>query len=328
MTVSRSDIERLLAQLEQEIERPEAGIYGPGSASWKVDRESIIFLAGGRAALLQLAHPFVAHAVDQHSDTRNDPLGRFQRTFDNVFAMVFGDLDKAMRSARRVHAIHTRIHGQIAEDVGAFARGASYDANDEDALLWVHATLLDSAIVAYELVLGPLSPIEKRQYYAESRRFARLFGIPDSVLPADWDAFQAYMKRMLASDVIAVGKPAREMGRFLFSTPKPAARPLFAWLQTMTAGLMPEHLREPFGLSWSRRDRAIFAASVTALRRTYPLVPPRLRYVPAYVRARRRLAGEKGPDRVGDLLERIAMSAIDAKPRAKKKRSSAARAAG
>lgn len=175
MTVSRADIEGELARLEAEVQRPEAGIYGPGSASWKVDRESIIFLAGGRAALLQLAHPFVAHAVDQHSDTRNDPLGRFQRTFDNVFAMVFGDLAQAERSARRVHAIHTRIQGHIAENVGAFAAGSFYEANDENALMWVHATLLDSAILAYEQVLGPLSPLDRRQYYAESRRFARLF---------------------------------------------------------------------------------------------------------------------------------------------------------
>ena len=323
MTVSRADIEGELARLEAEVQRPEAGIYGPGSASWKVDRESIIFLAGGRAALLQLAHPFVAHAVDQHSDTRNDPLGRFQRTFDNVFAMVFGDLAQAERSARRVHAIHTRIQGHIAENVGAFAAGSFYEANDENALMWVHATLLDSAILAYEQVLGPLSPLDRRQYYAESRRFARLFGIPQQVLPEDWDAFQAYMRRMLASDVIRVGRPAREMGRFLFSTPKPSARPLFAWLRVMTAGLMPERLRAPFGLSWTRRDRALYAASIAALRRTYPLVPPRLRYVAAYVRATRRLDGVEGPDRVGNLLERIAMSAIDARPRRKRARRAA-----
>src|SRR5258706_10449611 len=90
MTVTRADLESHIEHLRAEVKDPKAGIYGPGSISWTIGKEAILFLGGGRAALLQLAHPAVAHAVDQHSATRNDPLGPFQRTFDNVFAMVSG----------------------------------------------------------------------------------------------------------------------------------------------------------------------------------------------------------------------------------------------
>ena len=106
-----------------------------------LDREAINFLCAGRAALLQLAHPFVAHAIDQHSDTRRDPLRRFRRTFAFVYSMIFGSMDHAFACARRVHRIHERIHGNIAEDVGAFTQGSPYEANDEEALYWVYATL-------------------------------------------------------------------------------------------------------------------------------------------------------------------------------------------
>lgn len=311
MTVSRADLEQMIAALQAEVPDPRAGIYGPGSQSWEIDKEGILFVGGGRAALLQLAHPFVAHAVNQHSATKTDPLGRFQRTFDNVFAMVFGDLDRAIRSARRVHAIHSRIRGPIEEDVGAFAEGTRYEANDEHALLWVHATLLDTAIEVYELVIRRLTYVEKDAYYQESKRFARLFGISDAVLPGDWQAFRAYFENMLQSDQIAIGAPAREMAGFLFANPKPAARPLFRWLELMTAGLLPPRLRAGFGFRWGAIDAALFRASVSALSATYPRLPRRLRYVPAYVSARRRMAGRSGPDRIGQLLERLALSSID-----------------
>jgi uncharacterized protein (DUF2236 family) len=138
-----------------------------------------------------------------------------------------------------------------------------------------------------------------------------LFGLSDEVLPADWDAFSEYFERMIASDQIAVGKPAREMASFLFASPKPFARPLFRWLELMTAGLMPERLRAPFGFSYGPLDEKLFSASLSMLRATYPRLPRRLRYVPAYVAARRRLAGRKGPDRFGQLLERLALKTLD-----------------
>jgi uncharacterized protein (DUF2236 family) len=301
----------LIEAVRAEVPDPRSGLYGPGSISWEVGKEAVLFVGGGRAALLQLAHPFVAHAVDQHSATKTDPLGRFQRTFDAVFAMVFGDLERAIKSARRVHAIHSRIRGEIGEDVGAFPRGTHYEANDEDALLWVHATLIDTSVLVYEQAVRPLSLAEKDRYYRESVRFARLFGIPDSVLPRDWTEFRAYFEDMVASDRIAVGKPAREMAEFLFATPKPALRPLFRWLELMTAGLMPARLRAPFGFRYGRFDDALFRASLRALRATYPHLPRRLRYVPAYVAARRRLAGRTGPDRIGRLLEKIALKGLE-----------------
>ncbi|MGE0321616.1 MAG: oxygenase MpaB family protein [Polyangiaceae bacterium] len=307
MVVSRADLEATISRLESEVEDPRVGIYGPQSQSWKISKEAILFLGGGRAALLQTAHPYVAHGVDQHSATRTDPLGRFQRTFDNVFAMVFGDLESAIRSARRVHNIHTKITGLIQEHVGRFPAGSSYLANDEEALFWVHATLIETAVQVYELILRPLSYDEKDRYYQETRRFAYLFGIPDRVMPKDWDAFAAYNREMWDSDTLKVGKPALELRRFLFATPKPAYGPLFRWLETMTAGLMPERLRDEYELPWTPADQRWFRASVSGLKLSYPRLPARLRYLPAYVDARRRLAGKQGPDRVGQFLERLVM---------------------
>src|SRR5271163_297332 len=197
--------------ITQLTSNPRAGIFGPSSTSWKVNRESALFLGAGRAALLQLAHPWVAAALDRHSNLRADPLARFHNTFRVVFTMIFGTLDQAVASSRYLYQLHTRIQGELPEAVAAYPRASRYYANEVSALCWVYATLVDSALLAYEAVLPPLSPTEREAYYAESKTMAALFGIPPDALPVDWGGFEAYMQAMWASDALGVNALSREL---------------------------------------------------------------------------------------------------------------------
>ncbi len=303
--VTRPDLERTLEELARRVRDPCEGLFGPTSMLWEIGRESICFLGGGRAALLQLAHPYVAHGVDQHSKTRSDPFGRFQRTFANVFDMIYGDLESAIRSARRVHRIHEHISGPIREEVGRYRDGVRYRANEIPALVWVHATLWDSAVQSFELVVRPLTAAEKDAYYQETKRFALLFGIPAGALPPDWASFEEYNRRMWESDEIVVGEPAREIASFLFTPPDPLLRPVTQWSKIVTAGLLPERIRAGFGLKFGATERRVFDATVRALRLTHRRWPYRVRYLPPYVGARRRLQGRTGRDRVGEWLTRL-----------------------
>ncbi len=314
MTVERDDLERSLDAIRAEVRDPRAGIYGPESASWRINREAVVMLGGGAAALLQLAHPYVAHAVDQHSHTRTDPLGRFQRTFAHVFSMVFGDLDHALGAARRVHGVHRGIKGPVREHVGRFAEGHRYRANDEDALFWVQATLVYTAVQVYELAVRALPASEKERYYAESRRFGQLFGIPSRVVPPTWNEFVAYYDDKIASDEIVVGKPALEMSRFLLQPPRAVHAPAMSWMRVFTAGLLPPKLRAQFELPWEPRHERLFRASLPALRASVRVAPPHARFFPAYLEARRRLAGKPERDRVARFLERVALKLIEPSP--------------
>lgn len=304
--VSRDDLQRRLARVRAEVTDPRGGIFGPGSKVWEVNKHSISFLGAGRAALLQLAHPWVAAGVDQHSRTRDDPFGRFQRTFFHVFRMVYGDLDTALRAGRAVHRIHERVTGAVGEEAGPFAAGSGYRANDPDALLWVHATLWDTSILCFESVVRPLALEERRTYYAETCRFARLFGIPDDVLPARWEDFDGYVRAMLDGDVLTVTEPARRMAEFLFRPLVPGSGALMERYAELTAWLLPARLADGFGLGrGGEAGRRRTEATLAHLRRVWPYLPRRVRYLPAYVDARRRLAGRTGPDPVGVLLNRL-----------------------
>ena len=299
------ELERELSAIRAAVSDPRAGLYGPSSQLWAVNREAVIFLGGARAALLQLAHPWVAEAIERHSSTRRDPLGRFQRTFRNVFAMVYGDLESAFTAARRVNGVHTRIRGRLSETVGAWTAGERYLANAPEALLWVHATLWDTSVLVFETMVRKLDVGEKDRYYDETRLFAKLFGIPDDLLPSSWTEFERYNHDMWRSPRLGVGRAAREIGGFLFEPRHAVLAPVTWWLRRMTAEWMPQPLRAGFGLPDDRIQRMVYRLSIRALRSSRPLWPRRLRFVPPYLAALRRLSGEPGPDRAGDLLTRL-----------------------
>ncbi len=303
-TVDRRDLDAALVRVCAAVSDPRAGIFGPGSTVWEISREAVVFLGGGRAALLQLAHPFVAQAVAEHSVTRTDVMGRFIRTFDHVFAMVYGDLDGALASARRVHAIHRRVTGEISEHVGGFAPGTAYAANTPEALLWVLATLWQTTIQVFELMVRPLAAAEKQAFYDESKRFAALFAVPEAVLPADWPAFERYWEDMLASPRITAGRVGAELGRLLLKPPGSMLGPMWDWYAAVTARLLPERLRAEFGLPYGRVEQALADGSLATIRALRWTLPDRLRYLPAYVDAQRRVAGQ-GPDALGRLVDRV-----------------------
>lgn len=304
MVVTREQLETSLAELARSVRDPREGILGPRSVAWRLGGDLAIFLGGGRAALLQLAHPFVAYAVDQHSRTRADVAGRFQRTFRNVFAMVFGELDDALRAARRVHTVHTRIRGTIPFDIGAWRAGTPYEANDADALRWVHATLVDTTIAVRERLDGALPTALKDAYIVEMNRFAALFGIPDALLAHSWLAHQAYMRGMLASEQIAVAPCAREMAMFLLGRAGSHGQPPLGRLaEAMTASLLPRRLARDFGLSRGRVTKASVTVSLAAFGPMYRLLPKQLVAIPAQSTASRRIKG-RPPSRLASWTER------------------------
>jgi uncharacterized protein (DUF2236 family) len=288
--------------LEWELQRVRAsaagetqGVFGPRSLTWQIDRESAIFLGAGRALLLQLAHPWVAAAIEKHSNVLADPIGRFHRTFSTVFAMVFGTLEQSISAARRLHCRHAIVMGQLPWTAGPFPAGSTYCANAIPALRWVYATLIETALVAYELVLSPLTAQQRERYYRESQLFAGLFGIPKECLPSDWTQFYGYFSAMVESDTLSVSKATRSMARRLI-TGTDLWLPVPGSYQHLTIALLPSQLRGRFGFSFGESHRREIDRAVALIRRLYPLLPTRLRFVGPYQEAQQRLAGRTVPD--------------------------------
>ena len=282
--VSRSSLESLLASVAGSAPDPRAGIFGPASITWRINRESAVFLGAGRAALLQIAHPWVAAALSQHSTVLRDPIARFHNTFRIVYTMIYGSVPQALAASRHLHTLHTRIQGEMHEPVGRWPRGAHYEANEIAALRWVYATLVESAILALELVL-PLTESDRNQYFQESKTLAALVGIPSFALPPDWPAFREYCRETIESDIIGVDPAARAMGQAVLRGAGSWIRPP-RWYRALTAEWLPPRLRSQFGFT---SDEASAACARRWLPRLYPLLPPSLRFVGPYREAQARL---------------------------------------
>ena len=267
------------------------GIFGPASLTWRIDREAVIFLGAGRALLLQLAHPWVAAAIAEHSRTFADPIGRLHRTFDVVFTMVFGSLDQALAAARHLHQRHATIVGLLPEAIGPFDKRSPYCANEVSALRWIHATLVETALMAHHLILPALSIDERERYWAESRLFGALFGLTPVDLPADWASFVAYNETMVRSDILSVSTAAREVAGQVFSGGGTWLRPP-RWYQALSVQMLPERLRMGFGLPFDEHERRAADRALAWIRRVYPTLPTRLRTVGPYQEAQARLQGK------------------------------------
>jgi uncharacterized protein (DUF2236 family) len=289
---TRADLDRHIAAAAAHVRRPIEGIFGQDSASWRMSRESAVFLGAGRAALLQLAHPWVAAALDQHSSLLAKPIARFHNTFRVVFTMIFGTAEQAFTSARSLYQMHTRITGEVPETVAGYEKGSRYEALHIPALKWVHATLIESAVIAYECVLPPLSSEERGKYYAESKILAGLFGLPADALPAEWDGFKSYIAGMFASEALGVSDRARYMAQRIM-TGAGSRIHVPRWYRALTAEWLPERFREEFGFEFGPRDEKSANRARRWLPGVYSRLPEALRYVGPYREAQDRLRGSK-----------------------------------
>jgi uncharacterized protein (DUF2236 family) len=265
------------------------GLFGPGTVVWRVNREGVLLVGGGAALILQAAHPLVAAAVAEHSIYREDPWGRLYRTLDLTTKVIFGDRCSADVAARRIRAAHSRVRGVTGENGGRYPTGTPYRANDPELLMWVHATLVRTALDVYQRYVGALTIAEQRLYYDEQKTLAEMFGVPRERMPETFADFNLYFNDTLESDRIAVTAALRDVVDATLRPDLPfIARPLVDALNLTTVGLLPERLREELRLPWTPSRERLLEASRATLRRIIPALPILLReFPPARIAERR-----------------------------------------
>ena len=187
------------------------GLFGPDSITWKINADISILVGGLRSLIYQTLHPLAMAGVAEHSDYRNDPFGRLQRTSQFVGGTTFGNTPHAERLIKTVRNVHNRVQGTAPD-------GRPYSANDPRLLLWVHAVEVDSFLDSYKRYsLEPLEDWEADAYVAEMSVVARRLGATDLPLSvAELDStLESFRPEMYA------GAQAREAWNFLISPPFP-----------------------------------------------------------------------------------------------------------
>lgn len=255
-----------------------------GDVSRRVNGERLVVLGWGRAVLMQCAHPLIAQALHEHSVFRNGAADRLRRAHGTIRAMLdlsFGSTDAAARTIARINAIHDRVAGRLDRPIGAFPTGARYSAHDPELLGWVHTTLIQSNLMTYARLVGPLTRREEDAYCAAAASGMTAVGLDPQTTPASRDAVDARIEHVLSSGVLAVGHAAHATAAHILAPPGAwAAPPLSTFNWRLTVGLLPPIVRELYGLDWTDRDeRSLdrWTAWVTCVRRASPGVIARWR---------------------------------------------------
>ena len=247
--------------------------------SARINAERLVLLGWSRAILLQLAHPLVAAGVDEHSTFRAGTLAsalRLHQTVRAMLSLTFGTDAERQATLGHINAIHRRVNGQLREAVGPFPAGTAYTAEDPSLLLWVHATLLESIPLVYEMVVAPVGADERDRYCREAEPIVVALGARVGA-PRSWSELTAYMDRMHASGELVVSPQARKLADAVLAPPLgwmlgPAAR--INWL--FTVGLLPAVIREQYGFTWTARDAHALERWTQIIRRTRRLAPRRV----------------------------------------------------
>jgi uncharacterized protein (DUF2236 family) len=255
-----------------------------GAGIRAVAAESVLVAAGGRAILLQLAHPSVARGVAAHSDFVAAPLRRLTGTLDYIYLVVYGTSAEREAARRYVERAHAPVRG------GGDGHAPRYAADDPELQLWVAATLYDSAMTMQSLVLPPVPDDEAERVYREYAVLGTALGMPASLWPrtrADFDTW--WSGRMAALEVSA---DARRVARDLLHPSGPGApvwlRLVMPLARLVTAGLLDERMRTAFGLPWSAARHRAFDAVIGVTRSVWPWLPAGVRHAPAVRSLRRR----------------------------------------
>jgi uncharacterized protein (DUF2236 family) len=253
------------------------GYFGPGSVSWQVDREVTVLFGGARALLMQAAHPLVVAGVKQTGMYERNPWKRLQRTLVLTYAITFGTKAEAHAAAEKINDVHARINGIDP------VTGERYDALDPHLLLYVHATLIDSALLYEELTIGRLDDAGRQRFHEEQMLAAELVRIPKESIPPTVPALRAWLADVEDRGELQVTDGARRVaGLFLDPPPEAEWRPILPQVARLAFGTLPPLVREMYGVRWNAAKEAALRASFAALRVGHGLIPAKYRFIEPY----------------------------------------------
>ncbi|KAA3647908.1 MAG: DUF2236 domain-containing protein [Chloroflexi bacterium] len=279
-----SEYRNFLQDLADEQKDPDHGFFGPDSMAWRINREGVLGLGAFRALLMQIAHPKVAQGVADHSSYRTQPFSRAYNTLSAQQVIVFGTCDQAIETLVRMYGRHLSVRGEVPQDV--IGTGRHYTGTDGHLSMWVFGTLIDTVIRTHSLLLQPLTNHEQDTFYEESKLFAALMGIDRDLLPPTVEDFNHWMGTTVASDEISISPAARDIAASLLRLPLPIFWPSN---YVLAAGMLPDKLREQYGLKWNQSTEVLFDLGVVSVRAVARITPLRLRTTPPYWRAMARL---------------------------------------
>ena len=248
---------------------------GPESLLWRYAGDWRSMLPGSATGVLQLMHPGIGAAIEQHSAFFDDPFDRIYRSIPQIWATIFApDGEQRGRALRDVHRAIKGVDGS----------GRRYHALDPDTFWWAHATFTWDIFRSVELFhLRPLRPAEAEQLYAETVTWYRRYGVSCRPVPGDYSAFRARLADICRHTLELTPAAARALSYRLADVPghplgpdpvSTLLTPLVApGAELLVVGCLPAEVRDRLDVTWGRAERAQFRGLCAGIRQMFRLVP-------------------------------------------------------
>jgi uncharacterized protein (DUF2236 family) len=260
------------------------GLFGPDSASWQVHAETTVLFGGARALLMHAAHPLLIASARDTGFYRKNPWQRLERTLHLTYAITFGTVEEATKAVDRINEVHRSVHG--VDEV----TGRSYDAFDPELLLWVHACLVDSALLFERLTVGGLDDAGRQRFHEEQMLVAEMLGLHRQRIPATVSGLRGYIDEMVVGEELEVTEDARDFARLFRDPPRDAKwRPLLRLIAWWAFATLPPRLADAYGAGRNLVRTTGLRASLGALRFVRPALPSGFRRILPAQLARQRL---------------------------------------
>ena len=251
------------------------GYFGPQSMMWKVNKEITVLFGGARALLMHAAHPLIAAGARQTSFYQRDPWKRLIRTLSLQNSVTFGTKEEADDSAHRINKLHEVIKGKDPVSKG------TYDALDQEQLLWVHACLQISSIYFYEKTVKKLTVDEKNKYHEENMIAAGLVLVDINKMPKTHNELKEWVTNKSRQDNYLMSTDvAEDVKDIIAGGPVPRhIKPIWPFIAFTAFQTLPNEFKKIYGIKSSNSKRIIVNFNLAILKYTRPFLPPFFRLI-------------------------------------------------
>ncbi|KIV99424.1 uncharacterized protein PV09_08856 [Verruconis gallopava] len=237
--------------------------------------EPIIGLLSGQPAIMmQWLKYGLARGSVEHSNFGERVLRRGIETGRYMTAAVYGTYEEKAAITSLVHKYHSRVRGKADE------QGPDYMADDPELHRWTAATLFWAFSTVYEMVFKPMPREWHERLMQECSIFATSLRMPTEMWFTKLDDFWEYWNHNVAT--LEVTDWARRLMKQLLWPKVPLLlAPASAWInnymRSFTIQMLPDRIREGYGLSKTPLKTRIYKLRKMHTRATARMTPKPLR---------------------------------------------------
>ena len=243
----------------------DVGYFGPRSVSWRVHREVTVLFGGARALLHAGGAPARGRRSEPDRHVRPEPVAAAAANAGPDVHDHVRHEGRGPRGGRKINEVHARINGVDP------VTGRAYDALDPELLLYVHACLVDSALLFEELTVGTL---DDRWPPAVPRGADAGGGAGQG--PAGDDPADGTRAACVATPrgrrELLVTEGARRVADLFLHPPEEAEwRAVLHGVSRLAFATLPAPVRERYGIPMTQAKAAALRATFASIRGVRPL---------------------------------------------------------